>query len=166
MISLISNELEPLMSVDFSLVAVLVALVFGAAGLGGGVYETLLVDRVWPRNPAIIQPARGGLKRGLFWGLMHPPYELALLVSVWLTWSHPAVRPWTVVALVAHLVARVWSFAYFIPRALRFEKMGDLTDDQRRQAQRWIELSRVRPFIEVVAIIALGVAVATEAATR
>jgi hypothetical protein len=151
------------MSGDLSLILPLVAFGLGAAMLGGGVYETLLVDRVWPRNPAIIQPARGGLNRALFWGLAHPPYELALLASVWLTWSNPAVRSWTVLALVAHLGARAWSFAYFIPRALRFEKMGDLTEVQQRQAKRWIGLSRVRPLIEAVAIVALGVAVVTAA---
>jgi hypothetical protein len=154
------------MSANFALIVPLVALALGAIVLGGGIYETLLVDAVWPRNPAIIQPARGGLNRGLFWGLAHPPYELALLASVWLTWSHPAMRSWTALALTAHLVARAWSFAYFIPRALRFEKMGDLTEDQRQQAIHWIGLSRVRPFIEIVSIIALGVAVVTEAAIR
>ena len=154
-----------LMSVDFSLIVPLVALALGAAVLGGGVYETLLVDRVWPWNPAIIQPARGGLNRGIFWTIVHPPYELALLASVWLNWAHPAARSWLSAALVAHLVARAWSFAYFIPRALRFEKMGDLTEDQRRQAERWIRLSRVRPFIELVSIIALGVAIVAEAGT-
>jgi hypothetical protein len=96
---------------------------------------------------------------------VHPPYELALLASVWLNWAHPAARSWLTAALVAHLVARAWSFAYFIPRALRFEKMGDLTEDQRRQAERWIRLSRVRPFIELVSIIALGVAIVAEAGT-
>ena len=41
----------------------LIALVFGAIGLGRGIYETLIVDRVWPDNLAIIQPQRGGLDR-------------------------------------------------------------------------------------------------------
>lgn len=151
------------MITDFRLFMPLVALVLGAVGLGGGIYETLLVDRVWLRSPAIIQPARGGLNRGLFWTLAHPPYELSLLASVWLNWAAPAVRPWLIAALVAHLGARAWSFAYFIPKALRFEKMGDLTEDQRRQAERWIGLSRVRPVIEIVSIVALGVAIVVEA---
>ena len=151
------------MSADVSLIVPLVTLALGAIVLGGGIYETLLVDRVWPLNPAIIQPARGGLNRGAFWIIVHPPYELALLASLWLNWTHPAARPWLIVALVAHFGARAWSFAYFIPRALRFEKMGDLTEDERQQAECWIRLSRVRPFIEIVSIIALGVAIIAEA---
>lgn len=51
------------MSFNFSLIAPLVTLAFGAIALGGGMYEPLLVDRARPRNPAIIQPAHGGLNR-------------------------------------------------------------------------------------------------------
>jgi hypothetical protein len=151
------------MSANFRLIAPLAALALGSVVLGGGVYETLLVDRIWPRNPSIIQPARGGLKRGVFWTIVHPPYELALLASVWLNWTYPVARPWLVAALIAHLVGRSWSFAYFIPRALRFEKMGDLTEDDRRQAKRWVALSRVRPLIEIVSIIGLAIAIIMEA---
>jgi hypothetical protein len=154
------------MSLNFGLIVPLVALAFGAIVLGGGMYETLLVDRAWPRNPAIIQPARGGLDRRVFWTVAHPPYELALLASLWLNWEHPSARRWLIAALVAHFGARVWSFAYFIPMALRFEKIVDLTDDQRQLAEHWIRLSRMRPVIEIISIIALGIAVVAEAGTR
>lgn len=153
------------MSLNFSLIVPLLALALGGIVLGGGIYETLVVDRAWPRKPAIIQPARGGLNRGAFWTVTHPPFELALLASLWLNWAHPAARSWLIAALVTHFGARAWSFAYFIPWALRFEKMGDLTEDQRRQAERWIRLSRVRPFIEFISLIAVGIAVAAEAGT-
>jgi hypothetical protein len=132
---------------------VLAAVVLGAIGLGGGIYETLLVDRVWPDNPAIIQPSRGGLNRGLFWGPIHALYEVALLASAWMVWSDAYARSWIIVALVTHFGSRAWSFAYFIPRALRFEKMGDLTEEQSRSARRWIRLSRCRPVLEAVAIV-------------
>lgn len=135
---------------------VLSAAVLGAIGLGGGIYETLLVDRVWPENPMIIQPSRGGLNRGLFWGPIHVLYEVALLVSAWMIWSDSYARSWMIVALVAHFGSRAWSFAYFIPKALRFEKAGDLTEEQARLARRWIRLSRCRPVIEAIAILAQG----------
>jgi hypothetical protein len=67
-----------------------------------------------------------------------------------------SARPWILSALSAHFVARAWSFAHFIPWALRFEKMGDLSDDQLRLAVRWVRLSRFRPLIEVVSIVSLG----------
>lgn len=151
------------MSTDFRLITLVVAVVIGSVLLGGGMYETLLVDRVWPRNPAIIQPARGGITRGLFWTVVHPPYELALLASLWLNWDLQPARPWLIVALACHVAARTWSFIYFIPRALRFEKIGDLTEGQRQQAKRWVRLSRVRPFIELASITALCLAILVEA---
>lgn len=44
------------------------AIVLGSIGMGGGLYETLLVDPKWPSNPAIVQPSRGGIDRARFWG--------------------------------------------------------------------------------------------------
>jgi hypothetical protein len=48
---------------------------------------------------------------------------------------------------------------YFIPKALRFEKLGDLTDAQRRDAQRWTNLSRCRPMAELASVISLSVVI-------
>jgi|HubBroStandDraft_2_1064218.scaffolds.fasta_scaffold408781_1 hypothetical protein len=135
---------------------VLFAVVLGAIGLGGGFYETLLVDRVWPDHPMIIQPSRGGLNRGLFWGPIHALYEVALLVSAWMVWSDSYARSWIIVALVVHFGTRAWSFAYFIPKALRFEKAGDLTEEQLHLARRWIRVSRCRPVLEAISIMAQG----------
>lgn len=134
----------------------LFALVLGAIGLGGGIYETLVVDRVWPDNPALIQPGRGGINRGVFWGPVHTLYELALLVSAWMVWSDAYTRRWIVVALLIHFMARAWSFTYFIPNALRFEKLDNLTEEQARSARRWTRLSRCRPVLGALSIAALG----------
>jgi len=136
----------------------LIALVLGTIGLGGGIYETLLVDRIWPNNLAIIQPQRGGLDRKRFWIPIHTLYEIALLVSAWESWNTYA-RSWILVALVAHFAARVWSFAYFIPRALRFEELSELTESQVHLARRWTRLSPCRVILEAVSIIALGAAI-------
>jgi hypothetical protein len=132
----------------------LIALVLGAIGLGGGIYETLLVDRVWPDNLAMIQPQRGGLDRKRFWVPIHTLYEIALLVSAWVLWNTQA-RSWIVVALAAHFTARVWSFAYFIPKALRFEQLSELTELQVHLARKWIKLSPCRLILEAVSIVAL-----------
>ena len=139
--------------------APLSAVVLGAIMLGGGIYETLLVDRVWPDNPALIQPERGGIDRAPFWMPAHTLYELALFISLWMLWSLSEARWWIAAALVVHFATRVWSMAYFIPRALRFEKLGDLTGKQRLDAKRWTRLSRCRPVLEAVSIMALWVAI-------
>jgi hypothetical protein len=132
---------------------VLSAVVLGAIGLGGGIYETVLVDRAWPNNPAIIQPSRGGLNRGLFWAPVQMSYEVVLLLAAWMVWSNAYSRAWIIVALIAHFGVRAWSFLYFIPKALWFEKAGNLTKEQSRDARRWIRFSRCRPVLEAIAII-------------
>jgi hypothetical protein len=137
----------------------LIALVFGAIGLGGGIYETVIVDRVWPDNLAIIQPQRGGLDRKRFWIPIHTLYEVALLASAWTSWSNTDARYWIVVALVAHFASRAWSFAYFIPKALRFEKLTELDDSEAQLARRWTHLSWRRGILEAVSIISLSVAI-------
>ncbi|WP_425647484.1 hypothetical protein [Agrobacterium leguminum] len=144
--------------------AIVVAGVLGSVGLGGGIYETLLVDRVWPSQPMLIQPERGGIDRKLFWGPAHGLFEVALLLALWLTWAHPAIRVWIWSALAAHLVARIWSFAYFIPMALRFETglAGDATATS-NAAARWVRLSRWRLPIEFLAVILLFIALAKSA---
>ncbi len=138
----------------FVVLAPLAALVLGAIGFGGGIYETVLIDPVWPRSPAVIQPSRGGINRKLFWGPVQGLYELALLTAAWMTWSVIDARWWIITALAAHFIARAWSFMYFIPNALRFEKSGDLTQEQQREARRWTRLSRCRPVLEALSIIA------------
>jgi hypothetical protein len=135
--------------------ALLSAIVIGSIGLGGGLYETLLIDPKWPSNPAIVQPSRGGISRARFWGPIHTLYELALIVATWMVWSDSRVRWWIVAGLIIHLAARVWSFAYFIPKALFFEKLGDLTQDQQRLARAWTGLSRCRPVLQFASILAL-----------
>jgi hypothetical protein len=143
----------------FLVLAPLSALVLGAIGLGGGVYETLLVDAVWPDNPSIIRSGHGGINRVRFWAPVHSFYELALLICLWMVWSVAAARWWTIAALAIHLATRAWSFAYFIPRALRFEKLAELTEEQRREARRWTQFSRCRPILEACSIMALSVVI-------
>jgi hypothetical protein len=139
----------------FAELASLSAIVLGSIGLGGGLYETLLLDPKWPSNPAIVQPSRGGINRGRFWGPIHTLYEFALVATTWLVWSDRSLRWWIVSALIIHLAARAWSLAYFIPKALWFEKLGDLTEDQKRLARAWTRLSRCRLVLQFASILAL-----------
>ena len=137
-------------------IASCLTLILGSITLGGGIYEMLLVDPVWLSNPSVIQPARGGLNRKVFWGSVLPLFELGLLVSAWMSWSHIALRVWLIAALIGHFTVRVWSFAYFIPMAHRFEKLDKLTPEDMRSAHRWVRLSRLRPFLESLSIASLA----------
>lgn len=149
-------------AVFYSIMAPAIA---GTVGLGGGFYETFLVDKAWPKMPAMIQPDRGGINRKLFWGPVHGLFELGLLAAIWSTWSLPTVCFWVWCAFAAHLVVRIWSFAYFIPMAIRFEagSVGD-SDTTSRAARKWIRLSRLRLPLEFLAVALLFVALGQYAA--
>ncbi|MEW6449880.1 MAG: hypothetical protein AB1490_04465 [Pseudomonadota bacterium] len=144
--------------------SIMTAGILGAAGLGGGLYETLLVDRAWPHMPVLIQPDRGGINRKLFWGPIHGLFELALVVAIWSTWTEPTVRLWVWSAFAVHLAVRVWSFAYFIPMALRFE--AGAPEATPEAAKKWINLSRWRLPLELLAVIFLLIALAQSPTVR
>jgi hypothetical protein len=145
------------MTLHASSYALLAALVLGAFGVGGGLYETILIDRAWPRLPAIIQPRNGGIDRKRFWGPAHGVFELSLVIALWLCWSDAAARPWVIGALVVHLAQRAWAFAYFIPRAVGFEKADTVPEDA---AVKWTRLSRWRILCGVAALAMLVEAMA------
>jgi len=149
------------MSGTLSLYAIVAAVGLGAVGLGGGIYETALIDRAWPRTPALIQPAQGGIDRKRFWIPAHGVFELALALATWSTWTQPLVRPWVWAAFAAHLAARVWSWAYFIPTAVRFETgEAGAPEVGPKAVETWVRLSRWRLPLELAAVVFLSVALA------
>lgn len=147
---------------DFHAAILQTALVFGAIGLGGGLYEALLIDGAWPKLPQLIQPQRGGIDRKRFWIPMHAAYELALVASLWASWQSPFARSCILAALAAHTITRAWSFLHFIPAALRFEQAGDLSPLQTAAARAWTRHSRWRIAIEAGAVVALVLALSGE----
>ncbi|QFU18118.1 hypothetical protein GDR74_12095 [Microvirga thermotolerans] len=138
---------------------IVTALVLAAIRIGGGLYECLLVDRVWPGTPALIQPERGGINRKLFWMPVHLAFELTLMIAIWLAWSEDVIRTWLLVAAASHVLMRGWSAAYFIPRAIEFERAGDWTPDLRARATTWVRLSVWRLPLDLVTLFAVWAAV-------
>jgi hypothetical protein len=138
--------------------AIVLAFALAAVSLGGGIYETALVDRVWPGNLRLIQPQAGGIDRKMFWMPAHMAFELMLIVSAWAAWPVAAARYALLAALASHAVTRGWSFAYFIPRALAFEKADVLTPELAVRAQDWVRFSVLRLLLNVVTLAALAVA--------
>lgn len=143
---------------NFHVLILQIAMIFGAIGLGGGLYEILLVDRAWPRLPQLIQPQRGGIDRKLFWIPMHTVYEFALVAALWANWQDAFARSCILAALAAHAATRAWSFLYFIPAALRFEQADDLDLSQAAAARAWTRRSRWRVAIEACAVLAFVLA--------
>jgi hypothetical protein len=132
------------------------------ASIGGGLYEFLVLDPVWPSRPAIIQPRNGGVSRRRFWIPAHGAFEVALLASLVACWSHADVRTALLVALVSHLAMRVWSFVDFIPKAAAFEREDPATVD-RAAAVRWSRRSLLRLPLDAIACAAVFTALVAAA---
>jgi hypothetical protein len=130
-----------------------VSVIVLSATLGGGIYEHVVLDPVWPSHPSLIQSAaHGGLTRARFWLPAHLLFEILLVSSLALFWKSPSVRIWLLLAVCGHVIARVWSALYFIPRARAFER-ADIVDEA--MARRWTFRSKFRLPIELLTLALL-----------
>ena len=132
-----------------SLVLVALACSLALISLGGGLYEYLVLDPVWPRRPDIIQPGAGGVLRRRFWIPVHVAFELTLIASLIAFWSEPAVRLPLLIAAASHAVMRLWSAFDFIPKALAFEQADPATIAE-DAARAWTRRSRLRMPLDLV----------------
>ncbi len=129
-----------------------------AVAIGGSLYEHLVVDPAWPNQITLIQPSAGGVSRTRFWIPVHAALTLLLPVTLWACWQSRAARRWIVAALLAYVAARLWSAVYFIPRALWFERVGELTGPALEEARTWVRWSPVRTLLLAFATAALAIA--------
>jgi hypothetical protein len=136
-----------------TLVLIAITTLAACATLGGGLYEFLVVDPFWPKRPGIIQARNGGISRGRFWLPAHTTFEVLLVVTLVLAWSHADVRVALLVALVSHAVMRVWSLVDFVPKAVVFEKT-DPAVIERADAVRWTRRSLLRLPLDAVTCVA------------
>jgi hypothetical protein len=140
---------------------ILTALVafLACATVGGGLYETLVLDPVWPNRPAIIQPRNGGVSRRRFWIPIHTAFEVTLIVAIIACWGRHDVRTALLIALTSHLLMRVWSLVDFVPKAVAFEK-GDPATIERSAARRWARRSLLRLPLDAITCVAALAALA------
>ncbi|HVK72505.1 MAG TPA: hypothetical protein VM734_04270 [Kofleriaceae bacterium] len=118
-----------------------VALLVFVLELGGSLYERLVLDAAWPVNPALIQPAQGGVDRKVFWMPLHGIATVALPLALWAAWADPVARRWLLVAVATYVAMRAWTFAYFIPNVQRFERA---TSVDLAEARAWVRWSLLR----------------------
>jgi hypothetical protein len=123
-----------------------------SAVLGGGMYEHLVLDPSWPNRPDLIQPWRGGVRRGRFWLPAHLFFEVLLLCSLGVSWKLPGVRLWLLASLGIHIATRLWSAFDFIPKAMAFEK-ADVVDET--LAKQWTFKSKFRLPLELLTLTLL-----------
>jgi hypothetical protein len=135
------------------------ATLVACAVLGGGLYETVVVDPAWPKRPGIIQAHNGGISRRRFWIPAHTAFEVLLIVALIVAWRDADVRLALLVALVSHLVMRVWSFVDFVPKAVDFEKADPAAVDE-AAAVAWTRRSLWRLPLDLIACVAMLAALA------
>jgi hypothetical protein len=141
------------------LVLIAAATLTACVLLGGGLYETLVVDPVWPKRPGIIQPRNGGVSRRRFWIPAHTAFEVLLIVALIAAWREPDVRLALLVALVSHAAMRVWSLLDFVPKAVEFEKADPASVDE-DAALAWTRRSLARVALDLVTCVAMLAALA------
>jgi hypothetical protein len=144
-------------SMDIRLLTTGLTALIAQIGLGGGIYEYIVLDPVWPLNLVLIQPQRGGVKRVRFWLPAHIAFELILIATLVLTWKEIHIRTWLVVAFAAHAIMRIWSAFDFIPKAIAFEKLEPDQFDP-ASAQAWTRRSLGRLPLALLTSIATMVA--------
>lgn len=145
-----------------ALVLLGVVVLLARASLGGAVYESLVLDPVWPGRPAIIQAQHGGVSRRRFWLPVHGVFEVALVAAVILTWGHPNVRTPILIAVASHAAVRVWSLIDLDPLVVAFQK-ADPAVVERAAAVRWTRRSLLRLPLDVVTCVAVLVALVAAA---
>ncbi|ULE35375.1 hypothetical protein [Mycobacterium sp. IDR2000157661] len=127
--------------------------------LGGGLYETVVVDPAWPKRPGIIQPQIGGVSRRRFWIPAHTAFEVLVVLALVAAWSDADLRLPLLVALASHAVMRVWSLIDLVPKAVSFEKTDPAAVDE-TAAARWTRRSLLRLPLDVVTCVAMLTALA------
>lgn len=123
------------------------------ASLGGGIYESVVLDPVWPGRPAIIQAQHGGVSRRRFWIPVHGAVAVALVAAVIVTWGHPDVRAPILIAFASHAAVRIWSLVDLVPKVVAFQKT-DPAVVERDAAVRWTRRSLLRLPLDVVTCVA------------
>ena len=142
-----------------TLVLIAAATLMACALLGGGLYETLVVDPAWPKRPGIVQPHNGGISRRRFWIPAHTAFEVLLVVALIAAWGDADVRAALLVALAGHTVMRVWSLADFVPKAVAFERTDPAVVDE-AAAVAWTRRSLWRIPLDLLTCVAMLAALA------
>ena len=149
---------------SFPLLMASVAALLSAIGIGGALYEALVIDTAWPKNPSLIQPQQGGVLRTRFWIPAHVALELTLMAAIALNWASSHMRFLLLSAFACQAMMRIWSFMDFIPKALAFERMPPESVSE-TAARAWTARSLMRlPFSLAVTGLAFAAVLASQAA--
>jgi hypothetical protein len=148
--------------VDNMLDDVLLSLLifFTGLGIGGGLYEALVVYPRWKKDPTpttLTQKLESsGQNAALkFWPLVSPISALLSIINMLVAWrSVGLTTAWFSAALIIFLKSLA-TYLYFVPTMMRKFKRPETMDAEklRKSVALWTSLSPVRIVVEVVAWI-------------
>lgn len=137
-----------------------------AVALGGGFYESVVINPQWSQNPptsfALIQE-NTGVPLQKFWIPTHILISVAVLLALFLNWKVPTRRNLIFVALGSYAIMRAWSFMYFIPEMLEFQKIAlesAQSDDLLGRVSKWKTLTYWRMPLDLISFFCLTWALA------
>lgn len=142
-----------------TLILIAAATLMACVLLGGGLYETVVIDPFWPERPGIIQARNGGISRRRFWVPAHTAFEVLLIVALVVGWDDADARVALLVALVSHAVMRIWSLVDLVPKAVTFERTDPATVDE-AAAVHWTRRSLLRRPLDLITCLAMLAALA------
>jgi len=144
----------------FNIIALALLILFIQLGMGGGLYESLVIYPGWkhdatPENLAQkLKDSGQALANRRFWPIVSPLQALLAILNLVLAWLYKgnAHNTWLAAALII-IVTRIFTFTYFAPTMVRkFEHPEKLNASRLKKAvSLWTSLSPFRIGVEFTA---------------
>ena len=149
-------------------IATLLLFLTVTLGLGGGLYEILVIYPGWKHDVdpltlrSKLQSSGQILAAKRFWPIVSPAQVLLSIISIVLFWNYKGgAQPYLMAAAVAVFIDRVITFSYFIPVMIRKIMEPEKIEKSRLQkiVRQWIMLSPIRVvfglFVWIMLVVAL-----------
>jgi hypothetical protein len=136
-------------------------LFFVGLGIGGGLYETLVVYPNWSHEPTPNELGKrlassGQAAASRYWPLVSPASALLAVVNVFLAWHQVGlVRDLWLISSIAIVLKSIGTYGYFVPTYVRRISKPESMDtvELRRVVRTWTRLSPLRVLVEIFAWI-------------
>ncbi|WP_374073441.1 hypothetical protein [Bdellovibrio bacteriovorus] len=134
----------------------MLAITAMALAIGGGIYEGMVINPQWskniPQSLSLVQEG-SGIPLQKFWIPIHIAITITLLAAIILNWTSPTRRLFILIGIGSYIVMRAWSFAYFIPEMLEFQKIAmdsSANADLIERVRKWTTLTHFREPLDFI----------------
>jgi hypothetical protein len=146
-----------------SQIALSLFIFFLSLGLGGGLYETLVVYPNWKNDPTPqnlshkLKESGQALAGRRFWPFISPTTALLALINTFIAWhSAGLLRTVWLAASIAIILKSIATYTYFVPTMIRKFGKAESVEPQnlRKSVSQWTSLSPLRLCLEFFAWVA------------